>query len=449
MSTDETNEMAFERDLALRQAKLAKADLQVIQMALNEARPLEALRTCNEAIDRLDENIDVFDDLDDAREEANATEDDMADEPVDEATDEEVEAAADGESVPEKRWEMYEEADESEGFLAPNPNAGEEDDSGDEVTPPTDEQDTDPDSDEVLPEFEELPGKGANDDVDEGDELSTTDGSDNPDEKPDHTAEDLGTFDVRDYGSLQLPISGSALHHIQSTDADRIHVREHDGRFEVVPGVADDWPDYKVGVDQVMLGAPAVDVLGLNAGDEVQARADGDVVVLEPLVDDQDDEPVDDDDQGEDLTIWCGICGDGSFATDEAFETHHEEADHGGDPIALDHEPSEDELVGDGPDAVHDGREDADEFQVGDDLDNVDEAEADGGVVETPDSAFELPDDITEADVDTAIAKHGPQPYLEDIGDELGVSEGRARLICFHLNRYSDVSEGRDRGGQT
>lgn len=63
MASEELNRMTFERDLALRQAKLAKADLQVIQMALNANRPLEALRTVNNSIERLDEELDAIEEF--------------------------------------------------------------------------------------------------------------------------------------------------------------------------------------------------------------------------------------------------------------------------------------------------------------------------------------------------------------------------------------------------
>lgn len=63
MASEELNRMTFERDLALRQAKLAKADLQVIQIALNENRPLEALRTVNNSIERLDEELDAIEEF--------------------------------------------------------------------------------------------------------------------------------------------------------------------------------------------------------------------------------------------------------------------------------------------------------------------------------------------------------------------------------------------------
>jgi hypothetical protein len=60
--TDE-NRLAFERDLAVRQARLCEADLKVIRLALNENRPLEALRQVNEAIERLGEELDAIEDL--------------------------------------------------------------------------------------------------------------------------------------------------------------------------------------------------------------------------------------------------------------------------------------------------------------------------------------------------------------------------------------------------
>lgn len=66
MAGDDENRLAFERDLAVRQAKLSKADLQVVQMALNENRPLEALRTVNEALDRLDDELEALDDIQNA-----------------------------------------------------------------------------------------------------------------------------------------------------------------------------------------------------------------------------------------------------------------------------------------------------------------------------------------------------------------------------------------------
>lgn len=50
--------VAFQRDLALRQARLAEQSLKVIKMGLNDNRPLEALYTANNELDRLDEELD-------------------------------------------------------------------------------------------------------------------------------------------------------------------------------------------------------------------------------------------------------------------------------------------------------------------------------------------------------------------------------------------------------
>jgi len=60
---DATNRLAFERDLAVRQARLSEADLKVVRLSLNENRPLEALRTVNEAVERLDEELAAIEDL--------------------------------------------------------------------------------------------------------------------------------------------------------------------------------------------------------------------------------------------------------------------------------------------------------------------------------------------------------------------------------------------------
>ena len=63
---EELNRLEFERDLALHQATLSKTDLQVVRMALNENRPLEALRQVNEAIERLDEELESIGEIQEA-----------------------------------------------------------------------------------------------------------------------------------------------------------------------------------------------------------------------------------------------------------------------------------------------------------------------------------------------------------------------------------------------
>lgn len=66
-SADDTgpdrNELMLQRDLALRQARLAEAGLKVIRMALNENRPLEALYTSNNELERLEEELDGLESL--------------------------------------------------------------------------------------------------------------------------------------------------------------------------------------------------------------------------------------------------------------------------------------------------------------------------------------------------------------------------------------------------
>ena len=57
---DELSRLQFERDLAVRQARLSEAGLKVVRIALEENRPLEALRQVNEEIDRLEEELDAL-----------------------------------------------------------------------------------------------------------------------------------------------------------------------------------------------------------------------------------------------------------------------------------------------------------------------------------------------------------------------------------------------------
>jgi len=42
--------------------------------------------------------------------------------------------------------------------------------------------------------------------------------------------------------------------------------------------------------------------------------------------------------------VWCGICGDGAFEPSRGLPIHHGNH-HDGDPVPLDHEPSESELL--------------------------------------------------------------------------------------------------------
>lgn len=62
----DANLLAFERDLALRQARLAEAGLKVIRMALNDNRPLEALHIANKELERLEDELDGLERLGEA-----------------------------------------------------------------------------------------------------------------------------------------------------------------------------------------------------------------------------------------------------------------------------------------------------------------------------------------------------------------------------------------------
>lgn len=104
------NVALLERDLAVRQAKLAKADLQIVKLALNENRPLEALRTANDAIDRLDEELDAIEDLNDAGEGRDADSDGGEDP---EATDVVLEESTAG--AEENVGELADQNDDDEG----------------------------------------------------------------------------------------------------------------------------------------------------------------------------------------------------------------------------------------------------------------------------------------------------------------------------------------------
>ncbi|MFC7202822.1 hypothetical protein ACFQJC_04795 [Haloferax namakaokahaiae] len=125
--------------------------------------------------------------------------------------------------------------------------------------------------------------------------------------------------------------------------------------------------------------------------DELRTRGfDVDVGALSQLVEDDapdgDDEGVeadadeDDDEDGSEDDEWCGRCGAGPFTK---IGIHHARSHKGLEPVTLDHEPTEDELVGE-PE-----QQDADE-DVGDDdqeADAGDEVEA-----SEPDEEPELPE---------------------------------------------------------
>lgn len=93
----------------------------------------------------------------------------------------------------------------------------------------------------------------------------------------------LGRYEVRDYGSPMLPLTGDARTHFLEQDADRVSVLERDGEVYVVPGEKSDWPDYAVSTQNISLGRPAVELLDAEEGDTIEAVATPDGVRLDVL----------------------------------------------------------------------------------------------------------------------------------------------------------------------
>jgi hypothetical protein len=228
-------------------------------------------------------------------------------------------------------------------------------------------------------------------------------GPDVPSAEEDLSGGDLGIYHVKDYA---LVLNQDVQDHFEDLGAERATVRERDGRLELAPGESDEWPDYALSSAGIQVGSPGQDVLGVDAGDMVRARADGDVVVLEVL-----------DEDGQEL--------DDATVTEEDVVDELEES----------------------PDVGED-----DEHRIGDELDDVEdqEASADGGAVEVQDDPdVQLPDGVTAEDVHEAVDELAPKPYLGEVADEIGVDRDRARTIVFQLDRYSDCVDAAEytRGG--
>lgn len=248
-----------------------------------------------------------------------------------------------------------------------------------------------PDNDEALPEFEEAVGEDDEEASDEtvdcpdcdrsfdteqrrnhhrtsvhGDRDRLSDQAVNDmdevleDEETESEAADLGIYEVKSYGLVFT----RDVQDFFTDDAERVTVRERDGRYELVPGPSEEWPDYAVSAAGIQIGNPGKDVLGVEDGDEVVATADGNVVVLD-IDADSGDEPEDDDDQdgdddpddedpdtdhddrqGDDVPDrWCGYCGAGPFEGDDGVDEHHDDEDHPGDPVVKESDPTDADWV--------------------------------------------------------------------------------------------------------
>jgi len=63
-----TGDIWFERDQAVQQLEVQQANLKIIKLALEENRPLEALRQVNDALDELQDTIEWHEEMEQARE---------------------------------------------------------------------------------------------------------------------------------------------------------------------------------------------------------------------------------------------------------------------------------------------------------------------------------------------------------------------------------------------
>lgn len=73
-------------------------------------------------------------------------------------------------------------------------------------------------------------------------------------------------------------------------------------------------------------------------------------------------------------------------------------------------------------------------------VDTLDEAAPDDADQDDDDEdSSTLPDGVTAAGVDDAA---NGNEYLEDVADELGIPESKARSVLVHCGRYTDVKEG-------
>lgn len=172
------------------------------------------------------------------------------------------------------------------------------------------------------------------DDVDETPPSGDESDQDAVDEDPGH-APRTSTFTTRSYA---LVLTGWVAEFFEDTE--RVTVRERDGRYELAPGESEEWPDYAAS-EQIQVGNPGKDVLGIEADDDIRVREAGDVLVVEPP---GQDPAVDDDTEQGDVDgdrFWCSSCAAGPFATEDDVRDHHDREDHPGAAIVKPQDPSE------------------------------------------------------------------------------------------------------------
>ncbi|WP_137288602.1 hypothetical protein [Natronorubrum halophilum] len=129
-------------------------------------------------------------------------------------------------------------------------------------------------------------------------------------------------------------------------------------------------------------------------------------------------------------------------------ETENSDSDKSGTSTEDDTHQSEQESEAPDVDLEEDTADDAPE-ENGDDVQEEPDAEeitvdaVDGDGSDEID--VELPDGVTPTDVEAAVDEY---ETLGDVGNEIGVTRGRARTITVALGCYGDVSDTRARGGR-
>lgn len=310
-------------------------------------------------------------------------------------------------------------------------------------------------ADDVLPEFEEAVGNDGHEksdednavartnggaaDHDNGDDGDTDDDLEDTDSAGDEEIPDVSTpkpgrddqtdVDGEEIGIFTAASYGIALSGVEEYfDADRVSVVDQPYGADLIPGEQGDAPNYSVSSNCIQLGKPGQRVVGADDGDDVRAIDAGDHVQLKLVdgdtVDGDEDtgdsrkdestdqpedhrvgDPIEEDTDEE--RVWCGVCGTPA-ADGEDLAEHHDDEDHDGDVIPLDHEPEERELVQD------DGADD----------DAV---------------ASRLPEDVTTEDVHRVVDEHGPNGFIGDIAEDLELDRSACRTVLLRLGRYSDV----------
>lgn len=188
--------------------------------------------------------------------------------------------------------------------------------------------------------------------------------------------------------------------------------RVHEGvNPESIDGLEEELAEADTPVDEAIQEVEQTDA----EPEEGAARSDGGTTAVPT----DDDEPTDDPlpsppepDMDAAGDVWCGVCGAGTFEADGLRE--HHEAEHDGEPVALDHQPTVEQLL---------------------DMD-APVIPGEGAIEE-----YVLPDDVDLTDVEAACDDH---LFIEEVAEALGLSVGRTRVVLVRTGNYDEsIQEGR------